>query len=330
MINPKIAQIFSEIADILEIKGVQWKPQAYRKAVRTIQALSKDLKSIYKEEGIKGLDKIPSIGKGIAKKIEEFIKTGKIKDYIKLKKSIPKGVEEFMKIPGIGPKKIKKLYTKLKIKSLKELKSAIKKGRISKLEGFGKRSEADILKGLGLVSVTKRKSLENVLPVAKKVVMYLKKLKSVKKIEIAGSIRRRKETVRDIDILIASSQPEKVMNAFVSMPNIKRVLAKGITKSSVVLKQGYGCDLRVVDEKSFGAALMYFTGSKDHNIRCRQIAMKKGLKLNEYGLFKGKKLIAGKTEKEVYEKLGLKYIPPELRDNRHEISAVMKKKRSKK
>lgn len=330
MINFEIARIFDEMADILAIKGIQWKPQAYRKAARTIRALSKDLKDVYKEDGLKSLDKVPSIGKGMAKKIEEFIKTGKIKEHNKLKKSIPKGVEEFMKIPGMGPKKIKKIYTKLKIKSIKELKSAIKKGKISKLEGFGKKSEADILKSLGLVSfATTRKSLENVLPVAKKVVNHLKKLKSVKKIELAGSIRRMKKTVRDIDILVASSKPKKVMQAFISMPNVKRVLAKGITKSSVVLKEGYGCDLRVVDEKIFGAALFYFTGSRDYNIKCRQIARKKGLKLSEYGLFKGKKLIAGKTEKEVYNKLGIKYIPPELRETRHEISAT-KKKRSKK
>lgn len=313
MINLKIARIFSEIADILEIKGVPWKPQAYRKAARTIQALYKDLKQIYKEGGIKALEEMPSIGKGLAKKIEEYIKTGKIKEYAKVKKSIPKGVEEFMKIPGMGPKKIKKIYTKLKIKSVKELKSAIKKGKISKLEGFGKKSEAEILKSLGFKSITTRKSLKEIFPIAKKVVKYLKKLKSVKKIEIAGSIRRKKSTVRDIDILVASSDPKKVMDAFVSMPNVKKVLAKGSTKSSVVLKQGYGCDLRVVDEKIFGAALFYFTGSKDYNIKCRRIAMKKGYKLSEYGLFKGKKLIAGKTEKEIYKKLGIKYIPPEKR-----------------
>jgi DNA polymerase (family 10) len=313
MINLKIARIFSEIADILEIKGVQWKPQAYRRAARTIQALYKDVKQIYKEGGIKELENLPGIGKGLAKKIEEYIKTGKIKEYSKVKKSIPKGVEEFMKIPGMGPKKIKKIYTQLKIKSVKELKSAIKKGKISKLEGFGKKSEREILKSLGFVSIATRKSLKDVLPVAKKVANYLKKLKIVKKIEIAGSIRRKKKTVRDIDILVASSDPKKVMDAFVSMPNVKKILAKGVTKSSVVLKQGYGCDLRVVDVKIFGAALFYFTGSKDYNIKCRKIAIKKGYKLSEYGLFKGKNLIAGKTEKEIYKKLGIKYIKPEKR-----------------
>jgi DNA polymerase (family 10) len=331
MINSEVARIFNEIADILDIKGVAWKPQAYRKAARTIQSMSKDLKVIYQEDGLKALDALPSIGAGLSKKIEEFIKTGRIKGYEKLKKTIPEGVEKFMHIPGMGPKKIKKIYTELKIKSIKELKQAIKKGKISKLEGFGKKSEQDILKGLGLAPTAKtRKPLQDVLPVAKNIVKHLKKLKSVKKIELAGSIRRMKETVRDIDILVASSQPKKVMDVFVSMPNVKRVLAKGMTKSSIFLNEGYGCDLRVVDEKSFGAALMYFTGSKDHNIRCRQIAMKKGLKLSEYGLFKGKRLIASKTEKEIYNKLGMQYIEPELRNSRHEIFAAIEKKKRRK
>ncbi|MBW2978706.1 hypothetical protein KY304_01175 [Candidatus Woesearchaeota archaeon] len=314
MINSDIARIFDEIADILSIKNVQWKPQAYKKASRAIRSLSIDLKKIYNEKGLKGLDDIPSVGKNLAKKIEEFIKTGKIKEYQKLKKSIPKGFKEIMKIPGMGPKKLKKIYDKLKIKSVDDLKKAIKKGRISNLEGFGKKSEQDILKSLGLSSyATSRRPLKNVLPVAKKIVNTLKRLKFVKKIEIAGSIRRKKQTVRDIDILVASSNPKKVMDVFVSMKDVKKILAKGITKSSVFLKQGYGCDLRVVDEKIFGAALFYFTGSKDYNIKCRQIARKKGYKLNEYGLFKGKKLIAGKTEKEIYKKLGLKYTKPEER-----------------
>lgn len=326
MINSKIARIFNEMADILSIKGVAWKPQAYMNAVRTILNLSEDLKEIYKKGGLKALDGLPGIGSGIAKKIEEYIKTGRIKEYERLKKSIPKGVEEFMKIPGMGPRKIRKIYKGLKIKSVAELKQAIKKGKISRLEGFGKKSEQDILKSLGLASTAKtRKPLKEVLPVAKRIVKRLKKTKSVKKIELAGSIRRKKAAIRDIDILVLSSQPKKVVDVFASMPNVKRVLAKGATKASVFLKQGYGCDLRIVDAKSFGAALMYFTGSKDFNIGCRQIAMKKGLKLSEYGLFRGKKLIAGRTEKEVFDKLGIKYVPPEERENRPK--SANKKKR---
>lgn len=329
MINSEIASILEEMADILEIQDVQWKPQAYRKAARTIRSLSLDLRQIYKKGGQKALDAIPGVGAGISKKIEEYIKTGKIKAYSNLKKSLPTGVKDFMTIPGLGPKKIKKIYTQLKIKSVKELKQAIKKGKISKLEGFGKKSEQAILKSLGFRSTGVRKPLKEILSIAKKIVNYLKKLKSVKKIEIAGSIRRKKPTVRDIDILLVADNSKKVMDAFVSMANVKKVLAKGPTKASVFLREGCGCDLRVVDEKSWGAALMYFTGSKDHNIKCRQIAIKKGYKLSEYGLFKGNKLIAGKTEKEVYNRLGMNYIPPELRESRYEIFKAMKPKRLK-
>lgn len=321
MINQKIADIFNEMADILEIKNIAWKPQAYQAAARTIMNLSKDLRIIYKEGGLKALDDLPGIGSGISKKIEEFIKTGKIREYEKLKKTIPQGIEELMRIPGLGPKKVKKLYACLKIRSVKELKQAIKEGRVSRLGGFGKKSEENIRKNLGLAQTAEtRKLLCEILPVAKDIVSCLKKLKSIEKIEVAGSIRRKKATVRDIDILVVSSEPKKVMDLFVSMPNVKRITAKGITKSSVFLKEGYGCDLRIVDKKSFGAALLYFTGSKEYNIWCRQIAMKQGLKLSEYGLFRRGKLIAGKTEREVLDRLGLKYIPPEKRENRPDSS----------
>jgi len=327
MINQALADIFNEIADILDIQGIDWKPTAYRKAARVIQGLSEDVKIIYKKGGIHALEELPGIGEGLAKKIEQFIKTGKINEYERLKKTIPVGIKELMNIPGLGPKKIKKLYTKLKINSVKELKQAIKEGKIRTLEGFGQKSEEDILKNLGLASTAKsRKLLSEVLPVAKKIVNRLKKLKSVKRIELAGSIRRKKATVRDVDILVVSSNPKPVMDLFVSMPNVKKINANGLTKSSVFLKEGYGCDLRIVDEKSFGAALLYFTGSKDFNIWCRQVAIKKGLKLSEYGLFKGQKMIAGRTEKEVLDKLGIKYVAPELRENRPDSRRINQKK----
>lgn len=316
MINQKIADIFNEIADILEIKNVAWKPQAYRSAARTIMDLSRDLRDIYKAGGIKALEELPGIGEGLAKKIEEFIRAGKIKEYEKLKKTVPPGIEALIRIPGLGPKRIKKLYTKLRVKSVKELKQAAKEGRISRLEGFGRKSEENIRKNLGLAVAGVRKPLAEVLPVAVRIASRLKKLRSVEKIEIAGSIRRKKASVRDIDILIVSSDPKQVMDFFVALPDVKKVIAKGPTKSSVFLKAGYGCDVRIVDRKSFGAALLYFTGSKDYNIWCRQVAIKKGLKLSEYGLFKGEKWIAGRTEKEVLSKLGIKYVPPEKRENR--------------
>jgi len=327
MINQELADIFNEIADILDIKGIDWKPNAYRNAARAIQGLSEDILVIYKKGGITALEEIPGIGEGLAKKIEQFIKTGKINEYERLKKTVPGGIKELMRIPGMGPKKIKKLYIQLKISSVKELKQAIKEEKIRKLKGFGLKSEEDILKNLGLASTARsRKLLSEVLPIAKKIVNRLKKLKSVKKIEIAGSIRRKKPTVRDIDILIVSSNPKPVMDLFVSMQDVHKIIAKGLTKSSVFLKEGYGCDLRIVAEKSFGAALLYFTGSKDFNIWCRQVAIRKGLKLSEYGLFKGEKMIAGRTEKEVLDKLGIKYIAPELRENRPDSGRINQKK----
>lgn len=317
MRNQDIADIFNEIADILEIRNVAWKPVAYRRAAQVIQSLSDNVKDIYRKGGIKALEELPGIGEGLAKKIEQFIKQGKISEYERLKKSIPKGVEKMLQVPGLGPKKVQKLYQKLHIKSIIELKDAASKGKIRRLEGFGKKSEEDILSKLGLSSTAEsRKLLRDVLPVAKRIVSRLKKLKSVEKIELAGSIRRKKATVRDIDVLVASSEPKQVMDFFVSLPDVDKVVAKGLTKSSVFLKEGYGCDVRIVNRKSFGAALLYFTGSKDFNIWCRRVAIKKGFKLSEYGLFRGKEFVAGRTEQEVLDKLGIKFIPPEQRENR--------------
>jgi len=329
MKNLEIARIFYEIADILEMQGVEWKPQAYRRAARAIEASSKDVENIYKKGSLKALKEIPGVGDAIAKKIEEFIKTGKIKEYLRLKKSIPEGVEKIKNIPGMGPKKALLLHKKLKIKSIKDLEKAAKSGKIQKLPGFGEKSEEDVLKGIELLKSSAGKVLlGKAWPIAQEVISNLKKLREVKKINIAGSTRRRKEVVRDLDILAISSNPKKVIESFTKLPVVATVLAKGPTKSSVRLKDGLNCDLRVVEEKSFGAALQYFTGSKDHNIRCRQIAIKKGLKLNEYGIFnaKTKKYLCGKTEQEVYKKLGMQYIEPELRENQGEIEAALKNK----
>lgn len=328
MHNIKIARIFFEMADILEMQNVQWKPQAYRRAAKSIDSLEEDVDDIYKKYGLKGLKEIPGIGENLAKKIVEFIKTGKVKAYEKLKASIPAKVSELMQIPGIGPKKIKKLYQILHIKNIGDLERALKKHKIAKLPGFGEKSEQDILKGLTMKK-EKRRSLEEVLPIANQIVKELKKTKVIKQIEVAGSIRRKKETVRDIDVLVTTTNPAKVIDAFVNMKNVSRVLGKGSTKATVILKQGIQADVRVVPEEQFGSALMYFTGSKEHNIKMREIAIKKGFKLSEYGLFDRKtgKLIASKTEEEIYKKLGMDYIEPKLRENKGEIEAAMKKKK---
>jgi len=327
MINQEVARIFDEIADIMELKEVKWKPSAYRKAARAIRSLSDGLGDIYKKGGVNALKDISGVGESLAKKIVEFIKKGRIKEFEKLKKKVPAGFEEIVNIPGMGPKKAQKLYKKLKTKSIADLKKAAQKGRIRKIEGFGEKSEKEILEGIGLVSkARKRQLLGTILPVARELRQDLKEIKEVNKVEIAGSLRRMKETVRDIDLLVVSSKPKKVMDAFTSMDSVKKVLAKGPSKSTVRLKQGFNSDLRIIGSKNFGSALLYFTGSKDHNIACRKIAIKKGYKLSEYGLFKKKKFVCGKSEKEVYKKLGLQFIPPELRENTGEIEAAKEKK----
>src|SRR3989344_5530783 len=323
MKNQELARIFYDIADILEIKNVEWKPLAYRKAARAIEVLGSDVEDIYKKDGIKGLREIPGVGERIAEKIEEFIKTNKIKEYEELKKTIPKHLTELMEVPGLGAKRAKKLYERLHIKSIKELERAAKQHKISRLETFKEKSEENILKGIELIKKGKGRTLLGIaLPMARNIIDELKTLKEVKNISVAGSLRRMEETIGDIDILAISSNPKKVMDKFTNLKDVNRILAKGETKSMVSLENGIQADIRVLDEKSYGAALQYFTGNKGHNIRLRELAIKKGYKLNEYGLFKKDKYVCGRTEKEIYNKLGLDYIEPELRNNLNEIEAA--------
>jgi DNA polymerase (family 10) len=326
MKNQEIAQIFYNIADILEIQNVQWKPIAYRKAARALESLSEPIEDIFKEGGIKALEEIPGIGEGLAKKIIQYIETGKIDEYEKLKKTLPKGLLDLMKVQGIGPKKAQMLYKKLDIKSIKDLENAAKKHLIQKLETFKEKTEENILKGIELFKQKKERMLLGIaLPQAREIISRLEKVEGVQHVETAGSLRRMKETIGDIDILVTSKHPKSVMGAFVKMPSVKRILAEGETKSAVILKTDLQVDVRVLEPSSFGSALQYFTGNKDHNIKLRTIAIKKGFKLSEYGLFnkKGDK-VAGKTEEEVYKRLGLSYIEPELREDTGEIEAAMK------
>jgi len=325
MKNKEVAKLLYEIADLLEIKEVEWKPMAYRKAAQNIEALSKDIEEIYKKGE---LDKVPGVGKGIDKKISEFLKTGESSYLNKLKKKIPIKVEELLDIPELGPKTVKLLYKNLKVKNIKDLKKVAKQGKISKLYGMGEKTEKEILEGIkDLESNKKRFLLKDMLPTIKRIEERLRNLKEVQRVVVAGSVRRKKETIHDADILVVSDKPSKVTEYFTKMNDVKKVLAKGPTRSSVLLKNGFQVDLRIVKKESFGAALQYFTGSKAHSIKLRKIAIKKGLKLSEYGVFKGNKRIAGKTEKEVYNKLGLPYIKPELREDTGEIEEGLKKKK---
>ncbi|MEW6407588.1 MAG: DNA polymerase/3'-5' exonuclease PolX [Patescibacteria group bacterium] len=326
MINQQIAKIFEDIADLLEMKDVAFKPRAYRRAAFAISSLSEDVAEIYKKGGLPALEEIPGVGKNLALHIEEFIKTGKIKGFEQLKKKMPVAVSELVSIEGIGPKIIKKLYQHLKIRNLKDLEKAARGHKIQKIKGLGPKAEKNILQRLLAVKVRpNRFLLGDVLPEAQEIKLALQKFLHIKKeVEIAGSIRRGKETIGDIDILAIADQPKKIIDFFVKLPQVKKIIAKGETKGAVILNSGIDCDLRVLKPESYGAALLYFTGSKAHNIKLRQLALKHNWKLSEYGLFAGKKMIAGRTEREVYDKLKLQYIEPELREDTGEIEAASK------
>ena len=323
MKNKELAKIFYEIAEFLKVDDVAFKPYAYQKVAGVLESLEKDVGEIYREQGLKGLNDISGVGKNIALKIEEYLKTGKIKYYQKLKKAMPFDLSEITRIEGMGPRKAKILFEKLKIKDVKGLEKAAKAGKLRDLEGFGEQTENNILQGIEFLKKSKgRLLLGEIMSDVEYIVGQLERLKEVKKISLAGSLRRMKETIGDVDILVASKDPEKVMEFFTSMPEVEKIWGKGSTKSSVRMKQGFDVDLRVVPERSFGSALQYFTGSKEHNIATRKIAIEKGLKLNEYGVFKGSKMIAGKTEQEVYKAIGLNYISPEMREDQGEIEAA--------
>ncbi len=329
--NEELAKIFREIGDYLEIKNTPFKPRAYRNAAQVIEGLARPAVEIYKEGGIEALEKLPGIGKNIASKIEEIIKTGQLKYYQKLKREFPVEVETLSKIEGLGPKKIYQLYRRLKVKDLNDLERAINSRQVRALPGFGPKTEENILKGLNFVrSAQSRFVLGWMMPVINSIISRLQARPEVTRTALAGSARRFKETIGDIDILAVSKKPEETMAYFVSMPEVANITAHGPDKSSVKLKTGIDVDLRIVPPESFGAALNYFTGSKAHNIALRRIALAKGWKLNEYGLFERRGgnfiKIGGKTEADLYQKLGLIYIEPEMRENAGEIEAAKKGK----
>ena len=285
MNSKDIARIFEEIANILAIKGDNpFRIRAYEKAAQNIESLGDELFTLIKEDK---LTCVAGIGKDLADKIKEIAKTGKLKAYEDLKKEIPAGVLDMLKIPGLGPKTVHAIYQKLKIDTIAKLERAAKEGTLAKLEGVRAKTMENILKGIELIKKGgERTPLYFAANIAQEFLSQLKKVKEVERIEAAGSLRRKKDTVRDIDILVTSKKPAKVMDTFTSLPMVKRVLAKGETKSSVIAQQNnMQVDLRVVEKNSFGSALLYFTGSKQFNIKTRQLAIKKGYKINEYGVF---------------------------------------------
>lgn len=320
MKNDQIAKKLKEISRYLEIEDKGHRSFAYRRASDSVLNFQKEIAKIYKKEGKKEITKISGIGDSIADIIEELILTGEV-EYLKiLKKRNPIDLEDLLKVEGLGPKKIKKLYDSLEIKNIKDLTEKLKEGKIAELDGFGKKTEENILKSINFLKEDEGKwALGEVIPVAEEIFEKMKEIKQVKKINFAGSLRRNKEIIGDIDILISASKVEPIMDTFTSLPNVAKVINSGNTKSSIKTKEGINADLRVVGKTSFGSALQYFTGSREHNISLRKIAIQKGFKLNEYGLFKEGKKVAGKNEKEIYRSLGLNFIPPELRENRGEI-----------
>ncbi len=316
--------MFRRIAELLEIKGDNpFRIRAYLRAADNVENLKQGIEEYASSDR---LSEIPGIGSDLADKIGEIIKTGTCRQYQELIKLIPEGVLEILEIPTVGPKTAKLLYDRLKIKSVVELKKAAQQGRLLGFPGIKEKTIENILKGIELVNKGKeRMDLLTADAVAGSVVAGLKAVKEAQRIETAGSLRRMKETVRDIDILVVSKSAKKISRAFVSLPQVKQVLAQGLTKSSILTKDNVQVDLRVLDSKSFGAALLYFTGSKDHNIKLRQLAIKKGLKINEYGVFnKKEECLASRTEKEVYRALGLDLIAPEMREDAGEIEASLK------
>lgn len=325
MKNNEIAKIFREISYLIQIAekdpNTIYKVRAYEKAADVIEKLSLSIEEIYLEDGVQGLKKIPSIGNAISTKIEELIKSNKISYHEELKKKIPIKVSEFSDIAGFGPKTLKILFASLRITNIAELEKAALEGKISKIKGFSKTKEEKIIKTIQLSRNAKtRYLLGDIYPLIKKIDNRLSHRNNVNRCLVVGSFRRMRETIGDIDILISTDKPEEVIEFFVNMPEVQEIKGKGKTKAFIELGNGIGVDLLVVPEESFGSAAQYFTGNKDHNISLRNLALSMDFHLNEWGLYnKNGTKIAGSNEQEIYERLQLKYIPPELRENCGEI-----------
>ena len=314
--NAEIAAMFDQTADLLEFKGEnQFRVRAYHRAARTIEGLPQSVRSLLSAQ--KDLTELPGIGKDLAGKIADIVKTGHFNLLDSLKKKLPGELGDMAALPGLGPKRVKLLYDKLKVHTLDDLRRAIKAGRLQKLRGFGPTMEKKLAGALEKPVVEKHFRLAVAQAEAEALVAFLR---NDRRVIVAGSYRRRRDTVGDLDVLVASKHGTAVGDKLVRYENVTEVLAHGPTRATVVLRSGLQVDVRIVPEQSYGAALLYFTGSKAHNIALRGLANDRGWKLNEYGLFSGKRRIAGATEEEVYEKLGLAYVPPELREDRGEIA----------
>ncbi|GAA0840170.1 DNA polymerase/3'-5' exonuclease PolX [Marinobacter szutsaonensis] len=320
--NNEIADIFEELADLLEIEEANpFRVRAYRNAARTVRGYGKSMSDLLNQQ--KDLSTLPDIGEDLAGKIKVIVETGKLPLLEEIESRTPSALSDLMKIEGLGPKRVKLLYKELRIKNLDDLKRAARSGKIRELKGFGEKTEQRIRERVEhFAGEATRTRLIEAEEIAATLVEYLRKTEGVKDVIVAGSYRRRKETVGDLDILVTTSRNSPVMDRFSDYDEVDEVVSKGKTRCTVHLRSGMQVDLRVVPQVSYGAALHYFTGSKAHNIAVRKLGVKKGYKINEYGVFRDDERIAGRTEEEVYEQVGLPYIPPELRENRGEIEAA--------
>ena len=324
--NADVAAVLYEIGEILTVKEDRFRSRAYLLAAQRITSLTEDIKKV-KERG--ELDQIAGVGKSIAAVISEVIDTGESKVLEELRESLPPGVRQLMELEGIGPKNAMRLVDELKVSSIDDLEKAAKEERVRALKGFGEKKEQNILQSIeDYRNRQTRFLLGAILPVVDDMLAWMRESPAVLRAEVAGSYRRRRETIGDLDLLIASDDPDAASARFVSMPPVERVVSHGSTKSTVFLKGHLQVDCRVIPPDAYGAALQYFTGSKDHNVKLRTIGVKAGYKLNEYGLFRREddKLVASETEEEIYKALGMDWMPPELRENRGEIEAAIEHK----
>lgn len=323
MKNFEVARLFELMADVLELRGEnQFRIRAFRRAAQNIASLSEDVEVVAREGR---LDEVPGIGNDLGGKVVEFLDTGKVKDIEAAKRRVPAGVVELMNVPGVGPKTAKLLFERSGIRNLARLEALADAGKLRGLPGIQAKTEASILHGIAIVRKgQERMLLGKALPLAESMVAALRQ-RGIERVEIAGSVRRRKDTIGDLDILVASSKPDRAMQAFTGLPEVREVIEAGGTKAAVRHRDGIRVDLRVVAPQCFGAALAYFTGSKQHNIRIREMGMKRRLRISEYGVFREKtgRRIAGRTEEEVYAAVGLPWIPPELREDAGEIEAAL-------
>jgi len=322
--NAEAAEIFRTIADLLDLLGEKFKPEAYRRAARSIESLTEDLAEVAARGELRS---IPGVGEAIAEKTEEYLRTGTVPYYERLKREVPPGLIELMRLPGLGPKTARRFWVELGVEGPAELRDALAAGRLNGVKGFGAKKIDQLRAALAAPAAgagSARRPIEEVYPVALGLVRAIRDGAVVDRAEVAGSFRRARETVGDLDLLVTSKDPATVFETFSALPLVAEVKMRGETKETVLLRGGLQVDLRVVKPEEFGAALQYFTGSKDHNVHLRSRARDRGLKVNEYGVFRDEERVAGSTEEEVYAALGLAWIPPELREDRGEIELAVR------